>query len=112
MLYQFHPLATNKKEFGEVFNSHVANVPNDDDWIQMMDWDCYILSLESHKVIANIIANHKPDGPLIYGAYTNRCGYPFQMLSNMYNNHDLEYNKKRAEVLAQLWPREVRPIPM
>src|SRR5687768_4197419 len=54
MLYKFQPFSTTK-DLGKEYNSHCQLVPNSDDWILILDYDCMILCGETYQVIENAI---------------------------------------------------------
>jgi hypothetical protein len=92
MIYRFQPFSTNKK-LGEVYNGHCALVPNDDDWIQIMDWDAMLLTRDGYQIIDKAIARY-PDTD-IFGAVTNRVGYSYQRYQGIVSEDDSIKNHVR-----------------
>lgn len=78
MIYKFQPFSVTK-ELGKEYNAHCSLVPNADDWILILDHDAMIMCAETYATIEKAIARY-PD-TAIFGAYTNRIGYPFQRMS-------------------------------
>ncbi len=85
-IYRFQPFATDKN-IGDVYNAHCRMVPNDDDWIQIMDWDAMLLTREGFNIIDEAVILH-PDTD-IFGAVTNRIGYGWQ---RYLLNNDIDFN--------------------
>lgn len=78
MLFIFKPFSTEKK-IGEAYNAHCSMVPNDDDWVLILDYDSMILSPKAFKIIEKAIQRY-PDTK-IFGAYANRIGHNYQRLT-------------------------------
>jgi hypothetical protein len=75
MIYKFQPFSVTK-ELGKEYNAHCALVPNEDDWILILDYDCMILSTDAYRIMENAIKAYPDTG--IFGAMTNRVGYTRQ----------------------------------
>ena len=86
MIYRFQPFTTDKSKFGEVYNAHCEIVPNDDDWIQIMDYDAMILTPIAYKIIDKAIEVY-PD-TAIFGAMCNRIAHDFQRPTISINEND------------------------
>lgn len=103
IIYRFQPFACDK-ELGREYNGHCSLVPNDDNWIMILDWDCYILDISSYHVIDKAIEKY-PETE-IFGAYTNRVGYNWQLgpdNNKIYEqslNYDMAFHKKLAKAYA------------
>lgn len=98
-IYRIQPFSP-QKELGKVYNQHVKMVPNDSDWIQLTDWDAMFLSTKSYQVIEKAIMNY-PD-TAVFGAMTNRIGYPYQRREAMPDdNADIRHHIQIAEELAE-----------
>jgi len=74
-IFRIQPFCTDPNQFGRVLNDHCAASPYE--WIQLLDQDAMILCKDSNRVIENAIINY-PDTD-IFGAYTNRSGYLWQI---------------------------------
>lgn len=57
MLYKLQPFSTSK-ELGREYNKHVAMVPNPDDFVLILDYDCMILTTETYTVIEAAIERY------------------------------------------------------
>lgn len=104
MLYSFQPFSTDKKRFGETYNAHCGMVPNEDDWILILDYDCMILDSRAYKIMQKAIETH-PEVE-IFTAFASRIGYSDQRIdpSKIDPNDSILYHKKIAEDLASQWP--------
>ncbi len=99
MIWKFQPFAIDKTKFGEEINTHCSIVPNSNDWILILDWDCMILTPKSYSVIERAIENN-PDVE-VFGAMTNRVGLSFQRLGKEPDDNDsIRYHIQMAEELA------------
>lgn len=99
MIWSFTPFATEKTQFGRVYNDHVSLAPFDDDWILIRDWDTMPLTTKAFQVIEKAIERY-PDTS-IFGAMTNRVAYEFQtVLRNVDDNPDIHWHINKAEELA------------
>lgn len=78
MIYKFQPFATDKL-IGREYNAHCSLVPNDDDFILILDYDCQILCHQTYQVIENAIKRY-PD-TAIFGALCNRVAYSHQRIT-------------------------------
>lgn len=77
-IYKFQPFSTTK-ELGAEYNAHCQLVPNDDDWILILDWDVMLLLPCQYELMESAIKLY-PDTD-IFGAWTNRIGYQHQRLN-------------------------------
>jgi GT2 family glycosyltransferase len=75
MIYKFKPFSSTK-EIGKEYNAHCELVPNDDDWILIMDTDTMMLAPELIFPIIEKAIERYPDTTL-FGAKTNRVGLSF-----------------------------------
>lgn len=99
-IFRFQPFATDKSQFGKVYNEHCAIVPRDDDWIQIMDWDAMILAKEAYPVIDAAIKRF-PD-TAIFGAKTNRVNRLEQRCSvELDTNDSMLYHLHKAKAHAE-----------
>jgi hypothetical protein len=99
VIYKFQPFAVNKKNFGREYNAHCAAVPNADDWILILDYDCMILSRMAYEVIERAIERY-PDTD-IFGAMCNRVGYSFQRLTEKPDENDsIKHHTRIADEMA------------
>lgn len=71
MIWRFQPFNISK-EIGIDYNLHCSVVPNNEDWIQITDYDTLILLPECYQLIDKAIERY-PD-TAIFGAVTNRLG--------------------------------------
>lgn len=106
MIYKVQPFSTSK-ELGKEYNAHCALVPNPDDWILLLDYDCMILCPETYQVIENSI-NHYPDTAL-FGAFTNRVAYHHQRITPISENDSIRHHIKIAKERAAQFPFECEP---
>jgi len=98
MIYKFQPFSITK-ELGKEYNGHCELVPNDDDWILIIDYDCMILTPKTYQVIENAIKKY-PD-TLVFGALCNRLGLQSQRLEKQPDENDsIMHHMLRAEALA------------
>jgi hypothetical protein len=110
MIYRFQPFATDKTKFGEVYNAHCNAVPNNEDWIQLMDWDAQILIPETYQVIDRAIERY-PDTE-IFGAMTNRIGYQWQRYTTWQDPHmDMLHHVSKAAHALQWKDGECKVAP-
>lgn len=99
MIYKFQPFSTTK-ELGKEYNAHCALVPNDDDWILILDYDVMILVPETYKVIEAAIARY-PEVK-IFGAMTNRIGLSGQKYNGLISDNDsMKHHIQIAKDLAE-----------
>lgn len=104
MIYKFQPFSTTK-DLGKEYNAHCSIVPNDDDWILILDYDTCIINPVTYQVVENAIARY-PDTQ-IFGAMTNRVGYDRQRLQlEMDDNFDMLYHYNKAAERAVRFPDE------
>lgn len=103
MIYRFQPFATDKKDFGKVYNAHCRLVPNDEDWIQITDYDAMILHHSVYPVIDAAIARYP--NTAIFGARCNRIALNWQRTTfDMDEETDsMEYHTKKAIELAECY---------
>lgn len=98
MVYKFQPFSITK-EIGIEVNSHCALVPNHDDWILILDYDCMILVPETYRVIESAIKKY-PDTQ-VFGAMTNRVGLSFQrLLKEPDPNDSIKHHIEIAQQMA------------
>ena len=99
MIYHIRPFATDKTKFGEVYNAHVAMIPNEEDWVLLMDWDTMMLTARQFQVIENAIQRY-PDTD-IFGAMTNRVAYDHQRHTfNMDETDSIKHHIRIANALS------------
>jgi hypothetical protein len=99
MLYKFQPFSVTK-ELGKEYNAHCAIVPNDHDWILILDYDAMVLDPITYQVIENAIKRYPETD--IFGAITNRVGLSYQRrLPMLDTNTNLEYHKAEALKLGR-----------
>jgi hypothetical protein len=80
-------------------------VPNDTDWIQIMDYDAMILSTNTYQVIENALTNPHNAHIQVFGAMTNRIGRTLQrLLPEPDTNDSIAHHIKIAERLAEQYP--------
>ncbi len=100
MIYKFKPFSTSKK-LGQEYNAHCALVPNDDDWIAIMDYDCMMLTPSTWAIIEKAVLKY-PD-TTIFGAVTNRVGLSYQRAGLFTEQRIIEHHT-HAEKLAADYP--------
>lgn len=99
MIWMFRPFSISKR-LGDVYNAHCALVPNNNDWILIMDHDACTLVPETMKVVEAAIEKY-PDTQ-IFGAMTNRVGYPHQCYNKKISeNYDIKHHYQIAKDLAE-----------
>lgn len=104
MIFRFQPFSTTKN-LGEHYNAHCALVPNETDWIQIMDYDALILSTKTYQVIENAITNPDNAHIKLFGAMTNRIGRSIQCLGHEPDTNDsIRHHIAIAETLATQYP--------
>lgn len=108
MIYKFQPFSTTK-HLGREFNAHCAMVPNAEDWILILDYDCMILCPQTYHVIERAIERY-PD-TAIFGAMTNRVGYSFQCQSGQvdYNTNIKDHHRISQQLANEFQNGECRP---
>jgi len=84
-IYYFTPYSTSKN-IAEEYNKYIELVPNDDDWICLLDADIMFLTPDYGSQIYDTISSHKDVG--IFTCYTNRVGSPWQCHEGVINKND------------------------
>lgn len=79
-IFYFTPYSVNK-ELGVAYNESCAIVPNDNDWICLMDGDTIFLSPTYGKHIADVIETHQDYD--FFTCLTNRTGNKRQRLNGI-----------------------------
>ncbi len=103
MIYIFQPFSLDKNTHGDTLNAHCEIVPNDEDWILLLDYDAMILSTKTYNVIHKAIENN-PEAK-IFGAMTNRIGLHSHLLGkNPDPNDEIKRHIAMAEKLADQFP--------
>ncbi len=98
MIYKFQPFSSTK-EIGKEYNAHCELVPNDDDWILILDYDCMILDPRSYQIIEKAIDRYPHIE--VFSAFTNRVGYPWQRFLHMPDESaDMKFHLTKAQQLA------------
>jgi hypothetical protein len=93
MIYYFTPYINGN--LGQAYNHYCNLVPNDDDWITMMDGDVMQLHTNWAEIWENII-NNSPKTTGIVTCQTNRIGCWTQRLDYATNIVDILEHKKIA----------------
>ena len=102
MIYRFQPFSP-QKELGKVYNGHCKLVPNQSDWIQLMDYDSMILTPFTFQIIEQAIMKY-PD-TAVFGCMTNRVGYPYQRLNKLPDENDsIRHHMEISHELAAKYP--------
>jgi len=109
MIYTFQPFSLDKETHGDTLNAHCAIVPNDEDWILILDYDAMILSPKTYHVIHKAIENNP--GTKIFGAMTNRIGLHSNLIGKQPDpNDEIKRHIRMAEKLANDFPNgETKP---
>jgi len=103
MIFRFQPFSVDKSQFGTQLNAHCEIVPNDEDWIQVMDYDAMILSPKTYAVIDKAIENNP--GTKMFGAMTNRIGLHSHLIGKNPDPCDeIKRHIVMAEKLADQFP--------
>lgn len=103
-VFKIQPFALDKNKYGDEVNRHCEAVPNDSDFILLLDYDAMILTPKTYQVIENAIAKY-PETQ-IFGAMTNRVGLTFQRLNplEMDDNDSIRHHIKLAQEQADKYP--------
>lgn len=101
VIWKFQPFTTDKSKFGIEYNSHISLVPNSEDWILLLDYDCMILTPKTYEVIEAAIRRYPET--LVFGAMTNRVGVSYQRLTGAVidENDSIRHHIKIAEQQAE-----------
>lgn len=106
MIYYFTPFI--KNNLGQAYNHYCNLVPNDDDWITMMDGDIMQLHLDWGEKWSSIIENNSDAG--IISCVTNRIGCPLQKIGSMFNETSLVKHRNFAKQLFDKYQYSVQKI--
>lgn len=106
MIYYFTPYI--KNNLGAAYNHYCNLVPNDDDWITMMDGDTMQLYTDWAEKWFSILENN-PDAGII-SCMTNRIGCPIQKINSMFNEKDLVVHTNFANNLFDKYQYSVKKI--
>jgi len=109
-LYKFQPFS-HTKELGREYNMHCSLVPDSEDWILIIDYDCMILDFRAYSLIEKAIqASPKTE---VFGAWTNRVGYKWQQLNHkMETNDSIRFHVELANKQADRYPNgEILSVP-
>ncbi|MCF8219663.1 MAG: hypothetical protein K9J21_11880 [Bacteroidales bacterium] len=106
LIHYFSPYSINGN-IGEAYNLQIELVPNDDDWICIIDQDVMLLGEKAGHQIAEIIQKH--DDVAVFTSYTNRVGTKAQRYPGMYNIADLRAHR---EISLKLQERNYSKIKM
>jgi glycosyltransferase involved in cell wall biosynthesis len=71
-IFYLTPYSLSKK-IGEAYNQYCSIIPNDDDWICLLDADCMLLSPEYGRHINEVLMSHGNDFDL-FTSYATRIG--------------------------------------
>lgn len=113
MIYKFQPFSTDK-QFGNEVNKHCALVPNDDDWILLLDYDAMVLHTSAYELMEKAIVENPHIE--IFGANTNRVGHAFHRTGEHQvgpdPDADIRQHIRIAQTLAERFSNgEVEEIP-
>lgn len=106
MIYYFTPFI--KNNLGQAYNHYCNLVPNDDDWITMIDGDVMQLHLDWGEKWSSILDNN-PDAGII-SCMTNRIGCPLQKVSSMFHQTNLIEHRNFAKQLFDTYQYSVKSI--
>lgn len=84
MIYYFSPFDTDKR-LGRAHNECCRIVPNDDDWIVLMDGDIMFLRPDWGKQIADVIAKHGGEYAVL-GCLANRLAGQHQQYKGRFSD--------------------------
>lgn len=102
-MYIFQPFSLDKSKHGITLNAHCNIVPNDEDWILILDYDAMILSPKTYHVIQQAIENNP--GTKMFGAMTNRIGLHSQLHGKEPDQNDsIKHHIRIAESMADKFP--------
>lgn len=107
MIYFFTPYSQTK-EFGVACNNHCRLVPNDEDWICIMDGDCMFLTPDFGTVMQQYIDKYPETG--LFTCLTNRVGTDSQMWPGMFEEKDILEHRKVAMELRDKKHLEVKEL--
>lgn len=103
LLYKFQPFSVTK-ELGKEYNAHCALVPNDNDWILILDYDAMILSPLAYSIMDMAIQRYP--ATQVFGAVTNRIGYVEQRVHPvMSKNADMLHHLYKSNEAALVYPK-------
>lgn len=85
-IYYFTPYSTTKNIANE-YNKYIETVPNDDDWICLLDADIMFLTPDYGSQIHEIVTKHK-DTIGMFTCLTNRVGSPWQCYEGYISEND------------------------
>lgn len=84
------------KDLGAAYNTAMRELPKDDDWCALMDYDTMFLHPHFGKQIHDIIHAHPYAG--MFTCVSNRTGNPRQRYAGIIsNNPDIRHHRKIAE---------------
>lgn len=108
MIYYFTPYQ--HKNLGAAYNHYCSLVPNDDDWITIMDGDIMQLHLNWGEIWSCIL--EKNDDAGIVTCKTNRASITndFQLCKNMFNISDILEHKQYAIKIFNEFKYETKTI--
>lgn len=106
MIYYFTPFI--KNNLGQAYNHYCNLVPNDDDWITMMDGDIMQLHMDWGDKWSAILENN-PDAGII-SCMTNRIGCPLQRVDHTFNETNIILHRNFAKELFEKYRYDLKPI--
>ena len=99
MIYFFTPFSF-QLDLGSMYNHYCQLVPNDEDWICMIDHDVNFLNTRTAYQIQDITRKYPETG--LFTCVTNRVGNPHQCYKKELSmNPDINYHKDIADKLMQ-----------
>jgi hypothetical protein len=100
-IFRIQPFATDKNQFGKALNDHCAAAPAGS-WIQFMDWDAHILTIEAFSLMEKAIEMY-PDTD-VFGAMTNRIGVQDQRSEiYLWDNWNYKEHVAKAQLSSMLF---------
>lgn len=108
MIYYFTPYQ--HKNLGAAYNHYCSLVPNDNDWITIMDGDIMQLHLDWGEIWETILTNNDNAG--IVTCRTNRVApsNTFQLCDDMFDNNNIIEHKLYATKLLNQFRYETKDI--
>jgi GT2 family glycosyltransferase len=98
MVYYFTPFYD--KDLGEAYNRYCELVPNDDDWITLMDGDVMQLNMNWGQIWEKIL--EKNDDAGIVTCLTNRISTPCQLAPKMFAVENILAHRLMAKRLFSM----------
>ena len=108
MIYYFTPYSL-EKNIGKSYNNYCNLVPNDSDWICLVDADVMFLTHNFGHQLNDIIEKYPNVG--LFTCYTNRIGNSLQLYNNEFSkNPNILYHREIAKKLQKENYFKLKPL--